>query len=711
VAGEAETKAVTTTPPSSVDRAWDELLRMLLADILPRVPIDILTDSVVEPTRVLLEALAAADAAGLAEWAGGASVDVPAAGWRRLREARPALACFPLGSPTERATKRCLVGLVRSAARSGREDARRDSPGPGRVLRAYLALWLFEVALVDLRGSCDRLERDYGFLYHFLPDGQLRPASDEAELRRGLLGAARRMARAVTEGWAAPRGRAVPDPRALVRALQQQVNVPFRRPASRAPGVAVLGLSREAASLAPRDVDRRAARHIYFHGAGANGRLDIGELVAACGGGLDPRVADLIDIAATAYLADIYIPRDTLMARDLGFVIAVRQPGLWTRHAEAVSRPLSFLSLNPVNMRFVPLVTTDGVAKRALPRQASEGTVSLFSGGLDSFACASQLAARGQRALLVSHDPGAMVHGIQQRLARALRARRAADGRANGSLTAVSVPVRADRQAPPINRLGDPPGQVLYQYTRSFLFLSLATAVALHNGLREVLVPENGPVSLNPAFSEARTNTRTTHPRFLAEFARLAADVFGVEIVFRNPFELLTKGEVLAAVDPARHEWLRHTNSCWSYSKVKLWAKDVGHPGFTGGHCGRCLPCIWRRAAMRRAGLANSDDVYLWDHVPAERRGKWISRRHLTVLLDQLRFCRNVLALPVPALLDLCPDLLEGQGRFAERLALVRRFSSEVVDYFRNDARELMKAGIRYHLTSGQANDLSEVSG
>lgn len=703
MAGADEAQGESGAPPAGVIREWDALLLTLLKDLVPRTPVDAVAVSFVEPTGVLLETLRALRGGGLPDWAGGqgSPPEFAAAAWRRLRERVPEVACFPLGPAVERATKRCFLGLARAAQRHTDPDSRRATLALSRALLVYTTLWLFELAMVDLRGSSRTLRHDFGFLYHFLPSGRPRSLRDESELRRGLLEAARRLAQPITAAWLAQPSLNTPDPRVLVRALQHELSVPFGRAAGR-PGVAVLGLSRQAAKTLPPDVDTRAARHIFFHGSGTNGRLELSELVAACGGGLDPRVADLLDIAATVYLADIHVPRDAQFARSFGFVIGVRRPELWTRHADALARQLSFLSLNPASLRFVPLAAKDGVRARPLPRRPAEGCASLFSGGLDSFAGAAQLVSQGRRAFLVSHDPGAMVHGIQRRLARALGARRAADGWTKGEdgPVAVSVPVRAEPNAPALNRLGNPPAQVLYQYTRSFLFLSLATAVALQNGLREVLVFENGSVALNPAFSEARTNTRTTHPLFLAAFERLVAEVFEVELKIRNPFELMTKGEVLAGLEPRWHESVRQTNSCWSYSKVKLWAKDAGLMRFEGGHCGRCLPCVWRRAALRNAQLARHDDAYLWDHLPIKKRDRWGSRTHLTVLLDQLRFCRNVLTLPTRMLLELCPDLLEGQGSLDKRLALVRRFSREVVQWFQHDAGSLVRPAIRHHLSA-----------
>lgn len=695
---EADKRGARETMDPEAIKQWDGLLLRLLQDRLPRISVDAIAEAFAEPPRALIDALRALRENGTLASTADAEVAAASAAWARVRERAPAVACFPLGPVTERATKRCVLGIVAAARRHTSDDARLAALQPARALLSYATLWLFELAVMDLRGSSRTLREDFGFLYHFLPNGRPRGLREELVLRRGLMDAAARLAKPIVTAWL---NQPAAGTRGMISALQRELSVPFVRPSRTAGRVAVLGLSRQAARALPEDVETSAARHIFFHGDGANGRLDLTELIAACGGGIDSRVADLIDIAATVYLADIHLPRDAQFAREFSFVIEVRQPEVWTRHADALAQQLSFLSLNPANFRFLQRGSKDRTPVRRLPRQTTEGCASLFSGGLDSFAGAAQLVSEGRRAFLVSHDPGPMVHGIQRRLADALGARSAsgAANRGKGPI-AVTVPVRAEPKAPALNRLGTPPPQVLYQHTRSFLFLSLATAVALQNGLGEVLVFENGPIALNPAFSESRTNTRTTHPLFLAAFARMVASVFGVELTMRNPFELLTKGEVARGIDERWHPEIRRTNSCWSYSKVKLWAKDARATRFEGSHCGRCLPCIWRRAAIRKAGLTAQDDGYLWDALPARQRDRWLSRTHLTVLLDQLRFCRNALTLPDAALIALCPDLIDGQGSLADRLAMVRRAAAEIDEWFRDDAGKLMQPAIRYHLTA-----------
>jgi 7-cyano-7-deazaguanine synthase in queuosine biosynthesis len=287
----------------------------------------------------------------------------------------------------------------------------------------------------------------------------------------------------------------------------------------------------------------------------------------------------------------------------------------------------------------------------------------------------------------LSHYPAPALRGIQKRLEETLRAR-------HPRLINVSVPVSAaGKLSDSDNLLGQPPKQVLYQHGRSFLFLALASTLAIQNGIADIYVHENGPISLNPTFSEARFNTRTTHPVFVEYFRELLRRVFGVELRINSSFANLTKGEILDGLDSEWVEHLRKTNSCWSYSKVRLWAGQMDIRDFTGGHCGRCLPCLARRAAFHHAKLDSADDSYLWDAVPAHKWSKWLDTRHFTPILDQFRFCQNALVMPDSALLDFCPDFYDdNEEKVREKLALYRRFAGEMVAWFELNADQFSLA-------------------
>jgi hypothetical protein len=111
----------------------------------------------------------------------------------------------------------------------------------------------------------------------------------------------------------------------------------------------------------------------------------------------------------------------------------------------------------------------------------------------------------------------------------------------------------------------------------------------------ELFVPENGLISINPPLTPRRVgslSTRTTHPHFVGSIQTIFDHVdLGVRIV--NPYTHKTKGEMLAqCADPAIAEIAPASYSCGKGKRLNK-------------QCGRCVPCLIRRAAFLKAGIAD----------------------------------------------------------------------------------------------------------
>ncbi len=146
---------------------------------------------------------------------------------------------------------------------------------------------------------------------------------------------------------------------------------------------------------------------------------------------------------------------------------------------------------------------------------------------------------------------------------------------------------------------------------RSFLFFALAamTADAI-GGDMVVHVPENGLISLNVPLDPLRLgalSTRTTHPFYMARVDQLLRGL-GLTVRLENPYALMTKGEMakgcadLAFLEKAA----RHTMSCSSPGSRRY---DRDPAEREPKHCGRCVPCLIRRAAIYEA-WARDDTPY-----------------------------------------------------------------------------------------------------
>jgi hypothetical protein len=222
----------------------------------------------------------------------------------------------------------------------------------------------------------------------------------------------------------------------------------------------------------------------------------------------------------------------------------------------------------------------------------------LFSGGLDSLGGAVREAVTaGRRVMLVQHRPSPKGVPRQQALFEALR--RA--GGATPELTPITINKKKGLT------------REYTQRSRSFLYASLAAALAVASGLPRIRLYENGVTSLNlPPSAQvvgARAS-RTTHPRVLGSVANLISRLAGKPFAIENPFLWRTKAEVVREIVAADCAGLiRMTASCAHPREVSA---EVPH-------CGRCSQCIDRRFAVLAAGQGTADSHYALDLMTGER--------------------------------------------------------------------------------------------
>jgi 7-cyano-7-deazaguanine synthase in queuosine biosynthesis len=132
--------------------------------------------------------------------------------------------------------------------------------------------------------------------------------------------------------------------------------------------------------------------------------------------------------------------------------------------------------------------------------------------------------------------------------------------------------------------------------SRSLMFMAIALLVAQYKSVG-VIVPENGSVSLNYPLSVSRRaacSTRTTHALFINQLKVLLYNL-GINIQITNPYEFKTKG--IMVNECADREFLlnvlKDSNSCG-----KRTTHQYMYDNPLANHCGRCMPCMYRRAAL-----------------------------------------------------------------------------------------------------------------
>lgn len=313
---------------------------------------------------------------------------------------------------------------------------------------------------------------------------------------------------------------------------------------------------------------------------------------------------DLMDLAATVYVADeleARVDAPDHWSREFDLLMPVQTPERWEQATPALRSCLGFVSGDAFRFSWCKY---ESVMRWARPRRrlaCRADAVCLFSGGMDSLLGAWELLSEGKRVLLVGHQADPTTASAQTALANEL-ARRFPD-------TMTFVQARVSRSRSPSPRYPLPNAIEQTHRPRSFLFLALAVALANAVRARSIFMPENGLIALNSPLQRSRIgslSTRTAHPIFLSRFLDFvrSAQIFDGEI--RNPFLYQSKSEMLqspAVRDPLLRRLLARSVSC---------SRSFRYKDRHVLHCGYCVPCIFRRAAMFEAGLDSARD-YAFD--------------------------------------------------------------------------------------------------
>lgn len=344
----------------------------------------------------------------------------------------------------------------------------------------------------------------------------------------------------------------------------------------------------------PGHVARRRANTVpvqlysssHERGGGAiGGRLwyELGAVFAP----LNPVAFDLLSLSMAATAADTFVNRDNApdgWAREIELTVQLLEPRVWGDALPFLELALRFVSGDQWTLRVIdggePPPPFRKRTRRPIDPRGCD-CACLYSGGLDSAVGVLDLVEEGRRPILVSHAYTKDAE-VQEDVLRYL----------GPGL------VRFGAQAHPTSD-SDWPHDVQMR-TRSFNFLALgvlfasALQPALLDGPTTLYVPENGLIALNPPLTRRRIgalSTRTTHPHFLALIQEVLNRV-GLNVQLGNPYAHATKGEMLSqCAQPEALSRLAHrTVSCGKWKR-------------SGKQCGRCVPCLIRRASFHAAGI------------------------------------------------------------------------------------------------------------
>lgn len=338
---------------------------------------------------------------------------------------------------------------------------------------------------------------------------------------------------------------------------------------------------------------------------------------------------DLLHAAFAAYSADLLVPRRASRdrwTREFRLHLPVVQLRRWQRARATLAKLLAFLTGDQwtVDLRQRERLANQPRAETPRLPMVQPQVVCLFSGGLDSFTGAIDVLETGRRTALVGHYGHGGNVSLPQTASFTYLHNHYGDLAEHFSFRVVP-PTLAGAMEPTTRG-------------RSFLFLALGTAVAAACSTRTPLVvAENGLISLNIPMTPARSgslSTRTTHPHFVMLYRKLLQTLL-IDVDVQLPCRFMTKGEMLKKCSNPTllRGGVARTVSC-------------AHPGVgfrVGGdpkqHCGYCVPCLIRRAALHAAQFSNVETYFIdaLNAPPAAASDRGEDLRAMQMALGRLR--------------------------------------------------------------------------
>ncbi|WP_339443058.1 Qat anti-phage system QueC-like protein QatC [Pseudomonas hunanensis] len=337
------------------------------------------------------------------------------------------------------------------------------------------------------------------------------------------------------------------------------------------------------------------AMQVVIYGKAEDGQVSVGgyarELLDKAHLEISPQAWDFLSIALSVVAADFTDLRAKsadAWTRQISLEIAVQDPVFWNTQARALEAALRFLTTDQWTLAFHPGGFGPPAQMQAL--HPVEDSVVLLSGGLDSLIGAIDLVEQGLKPYAVSQ----IVRG---------------DGEKQDLFA----------QSLGLNRIGlnhvarSPGQQEPSQRARSIVFLAfgLAVATSLDRYHRGETVPlyicENGFIAINPPLTMSRVgslSTRTAHPEYLGRLQQVF-DAAGINVQIRNPYALVTKGEMMVG---CRNQDLLKQHAVASTSCGRF--QRFGYK-----HCGRCVPCQVRRASFKRWSSLRDQTEYVHDNL------------------------------------------------------------------------------------------------
>lgn len=311
---------------------------------------------------------------------------------------------------------------------------------------------------------------------------------------------------------------------------------------------------------------------------------------------------DLLNLGLAVYSLDQLVSRNKYghyqWTRDFTVHLPVFDSKRWKEINPLIEETLAFLSGDKWTIDLIDREKIyENVPDRPVPKFPK---VCLFSGGLDSFIGAVNLLENENVILVGHHKKGGYEKSPQEELINSLK-NHYSDKEIENLLFYVQPEKSQEKDF-----LGENT-----QRARSFLFLVLGAVVAnSYDSNIPLYVPENGLISLNLPLTQSRQgtfSTKTTHPFFIDKFKKILIGL-GINNDVINPFQFKTKGEMIESSCNKNLvvELMQKSVSCSKAGHHIRWNKKEKV------HCGYCIPCIIRRAALHKVKVDDPSE-YVFD--------------------------------------------------------------------------------------------------
>ncbi|MFS0752615.1 Qat anti-phage system QueC-like protein QatC [Oceanobacillus sp. 1P07AA] len=313
---------------------------------------------------------------------------------------------------------------------------------------------------------------------------------------------------------------------------------------------------------------------------------------------------DFLIIASSIFCADKRIPRKIFSdnwSRTIKLFIPVLELEKWNSVKDKLQETIGFLSGDEWKFEFRKTNSRFRGDKRNTKNIISPekyDSVSLFSGGLDSFCGALTLSEKEKNTCYVGFREYSLLTNRQKELFSAIQ-------NSYSDLESELLLFNVNPFVPQL--IGYNSIKLSVESTsrsRSLLFIAGAMAVAsIIDNKTPVYIPENGFIGVNVPLTDSRAgscSTRTTHPIFINLLNNIFRSI-GIENKVSNFYWNKSKGEILEEhkENIVFVEKAHRTLSC-SHPCLSRYDKKRSDQVVTPCNCGYCYPCLIRRASFNK---------------------------------------------------------------------------------------------------------------